>query len=87
MLFTDMQLVGWFCRPRIGLMPVDAAAQQYGKDLPPAEAVQAARWIGCEFAAPIHYCDPIDSAEFKSLMEERWMAGVRKRECTPCFGP
>ena len=63
-LFSDMKLIGQLYRPHIGLIPVGAAGFQYGKDLPPAEAAQAAQWIGCELAVPMHYCDPQDPSEF-----------------------
>jgi L-ascorbate metabolism protein UlaG (beta-lactamase superfamily) len=62
-LFTDMQLIGQLYRPHIGLIPVGAAGPGYGKDLPPAEAAQAAQWVGCELAVPIHFCDPHDPLE------------------------
>jgi L-ascorbate metabolism protein UlaG (beta-lactamase superfamily) len=48
------------------LIPVGAAGPQYGKDLPPAEAAQAAQWIGCELAIPTHYYDPQDPVEFSA---------------------
>ena len=67
-LFGDMKLIGQLYRPHIGLIPVGAAAPQYGKDLPPAEAAQAAQWIGCELAVPIHYCDPRDPTEFSAAI-------------------
>jgi L-ascorbate metabolism protein UlaG (beta-lactamase superfamily) len=63
-LLGDMKLIGQLYRPHIGLIPVGAASPEYGKDLPPAEAAQAAQWIGCELAIPMHYCDPQDPAEF-----------------------
>jgi L-ascorbate metabolism protein UlaG (beta-lactamase superfamily) len=65
-LFGDMKLIGQLYRPHIGLIPVGAAGPQYGKDLPPAEAAQAAQWIGCELAIPIHYYDPQDPVEFSA---------------------
>lgn len=68
-LFSDMKLIGQLYRPHIGLIPVGAAAPQYGKDLPPAEAAQAAQWIGCELAVPIHYCDPRDPTEFTAAIK------------------
>jgi L-ascorbate metabolism protein UlaG (beta-lactamase superfamily) len=63
-LFSDMKLIGQLYRPHIGFIPVGAVEPQYGKDLPPAEAAQAAQWVGCELAVPIHYCDPQDPSEF-----------------------
>ncbi len=63
-LFGDMKLIGQLYRPHIGLIPVGAAAPQYGKDLSPSEAALAAQWIGCEFVIPMHYCDPQDPSEF-----------------------
>lgn len=65
-LLGDMKLIGQLYRPHIGLIPVGAASPQYGKDLPPVEAAQAAQWIGCELAVPMHYCDPEDPAEFSA---------------------
>jgi len=63
-LFSDMKLIGQLYRPHIGLIPVGAAGPNYGKDLPPSEAAQAAQWVGCELAIPIHYCDDRDAEEF-----------------------
>ena len=63
-LFSDMKLIGQLYRPQIGLIPVGAATPQHGQDLPPAEAAQAAQWIGCEFAVPLHYYHEKDPLEF-----------------------
>ena len=68
-LFGDMQLIGQLYRPHIGLIPVGAAGPQYGKDLPPAEAAQAAQWVGCELVVPIHYCEPQDPLEFSAAIK------------------
>ena len=68
-LFSDMKVIGQLYRPHIGLIPVGAAAPQYGKDLPPKEAAQAAQWIGCELAVPMHYCDPVDPSEFTATVK------------------
>jgi len=68
-LFGDMQLIGQLYRPHIGLIPVGAAGSQYGKDLPPAEAAQAAQWVGCELVVPIHYCEPQDPIEFRAAVK------------------
>jgi L-ascorbate metabolism protein UlaG (beta-lactamase superfamily) len=65
-LLGDMKLIGQLYRPHIGLIPVGAASPEYGKDLPPAEAAQAAQWIGCELAVPMHYCDSEDPVEFSA---------------------
>jgi L-ascorbate metabolism protein UlaG (beta-lactamase superfamily) len=74
-LFSDMKLIGQLHRPHIGLIPVGAAAPQYGKDLPPPEAARAAQWIGCELAVPMHYCDPQDPSAFASAVKilSPWM--------------
>ena len=63
-LFEDLKLVGQLYRPHIGLIPVGAAAPQFGTDLPPNEAALAAQWTGCELAIPIHYCDDAQPVEF-----------------------
>ena len=68
-LFSDMKLIGQLYRPHIGLIPVGAAAPQYGKDLPPREAAQAAQWIGSELTVPIHYCDSQDPFEFATTVK------------------
>jgi len=68
-LFSDMKLIGQLYRPHIGLIPVGAAGSQYGKDLPPAEAAQAAQWIGCELAVPMHYHDAEDPLEFAAAIK------------------
>ena len=62
-----MKLIGQLYRPQIGLIPVGAATPQHGQDLPPAEAAQAAQWIGCEFAVPIHYYHEKDPLEFAKI--------------------
>jgi len=67
--FSDMQLIAKLYRPHIGLIPIGAVAPQYGVDLSPAEAAQAVQLIGCEFAIPMHYCDPKDVAEFKNAVK------------------
>lgn len=63
-LFSDMKLIGQLYRPHIGLIPVGATGPNYGKDLPPKEAAQAAQWVGCEIAIPMHYSDSQDVIEF-----------------------
>jgi L-ascorbate metabolism protein UlaG (beta-lactamase superfamily) len=68
-LFEDLRLVGQLHRPHIGLVPVGAAAPQYGTDLPPNEAALAVQWIGCELAIPIHYCDDKQPHEFARAVE------------------
>jgi L-ascorbate metabolism protein UlaG (beta-lactamase superfamily) len=68
-LFGDMKLIGQYYRPHIGLIPVGAASPEYGKDLPPVEAAQAAQWIGCELVVPMHYCEPNDPAEFTATVK------------------
>jgi len=80
-LFEDMKLIGQLYRPHIGLIPVGAAGPQYGKDLPPAEAAQAAQWIGCELAVPIHYYEPQDPVDFAAAVRilAPWME-VRNME-------
>lgn len=80
-LLGDMQLIGQLYRPHIGLIPVGAAAPEYGKDLPPSEAARAAQWIGCELAVPMHYCDPRDPVEFDAAAKilAPWM-DVRRME-------
>ena len=75
-LFEDLKIIGQLHRPHIGLIPVGAAGPQYGTDLPPKEAALAARWIGCELAVPIHYCDPNQPREFAEAVDMMtpWMA-------------
>jgi L-ascorbate metabolism protein UlaG (beta-lactamase superfamily) len=68
-LFEDLKLVGQLHRPHIGLIPVGAAAPQYGTDLPPNEAALAAQWTCCELAIPIHYCDDRQPHEFARAVE------------------
>jgi L-ascorbate metabolism protein UlaG (beta-lactamase superfamily) len=68
-LFSDMKLIGQLYRPHISLIPVGAAAPQYGKDLPSREAAQAAQWIGSELTVPIHYCDSQDPFKFSTAVK------------------
>jgi L-ascorbate metabolism protein UlaG (beta-lactamase superfamily) len=74
-LFQDLKLVGQLYRPHIGLIPVGAAAPQYGTDLPPNEAALAAQWTGCEVAVPMHYCDGEQPLAFARAVETMlpWM--------------
>jgi L-ascorbate metabolism protein UlaG (beta-lactamase superfamily) len=65
-LFSDMKLIGQLYRPHIGLISVGAAEPQFGKDLPSAEAAQAAQWVGCELAVPMHYSEAQDPIEFSA---------------------
>lgn len=68
-LFSEMKLIGQFYRPHISLIPVGVAAPQYGKDLPPRDAAQAAQWIENELIVPIHYCDSQDPSKFATTVK------------------
>ncbi len=74
-LFSDLKLIGQLHRPHIGLIPVGAAGPEYGQDLPPVEAAQAAQWIGCELAIPIHFTDPRNPEDFSASVRllSPWM--------------
>lgn len=74
-LFSDLKLIGQLYRPHIGLIPVGSAGPEYGKDLPPVEAAQAAQWVGCELAIPIHFADPKDPMDFAAAVRllSPWM--------------
>jgi L-ascorbate metabolism protein UlaG (beta-lactamase superfamily) len=68
-LFSDMQLIGRLYRPHIGLFPVGSAAPGMGIDMLPGEAAQAAQWVGCELAVPMHYWDAKHPAEFTAAVK------------------